>query len=166
MFELRPMVDRDIPTVLAIQAECYGPALLEEEAVLRSRLAAFARQCWVATDTLGVCAYLFGYLSRVGLVTPLAGEFTRFEQPDCLYLHDLAVAARGAGRGIGPALVERNLEGARTQQLNYSALVSVQQSADFWARLGYSATDQLDAGQLENLLSYPVPACYMVRELA
>lgn len=165
MFKLRAMQARDIPAVMWIQEESYAPEVLEDEAVIRARFAACPQLAWVAEDDQGVCAYLFAYHSRVGKVTPLDGEFQHHTEADCLYLHDLAVARRAGGRGIGPALVRNNLEQARTQQLRYSALVSVQESEAFWTRMGYAAHDELDQPQATNLASYQIPAIYMVREL-
>ena len=165
MFSLRAMQERDIPAVLSIQLEAYSPRLQEDEAVIRARLAACPQLAWVAEDTEGVCAYLFAYQSRLGTVTPLDGEFQAQAQGDCLYLHDLAVAPRAYGRGIGPALVRNQLEEAQARQLRYSALVSVQDSQAFWARLGYAAHERLDPPQRSNLASYPIPATYMVRQL-
>lgn len=159
------MQERDIPAVLSIQLEAYSPQLQEDEAVIRARLAACPQLAWVAEDTGGVCAYLFAYQSRLGKVTPLDGEFQPHDQGDCLYLHDLAVSPRASGRGIGPALVRKKIEQARARQLRYSALVSVQDSEAFWARLGYAAHDHLDSPQLSNLASYRTPAQYMVRPL-
>ena len=165
MQQLRAMQERDIPAVLAIQEESYAAGLLEDEAVIRARLAASPQLAWVAEDAHGVCGYLFAYRSRLGKVTPLDGAFRPDAEADCLYLHDLAVARRAAGRGIGPALVQHNLQQARTARLRYSALVSVQDSAGFWSRLGYRAHAGLDADQADNLASYRIPALYMVRSL-
>ncbi len=165
MYQLRAMQERDIPAVLAIQEESYAAAVLEDEAVIRSRLAACPELAWVAEDAGGVCAYLFAYQSRLGRITPLDGEFEPHAEADCLYLHDLAVARRAGGRGIGPALVRRNLQQAQAARLRYSALVSVQDSAEFWSRQGYRAHDGLEPQQADNLASYPIPALYMVRNL-
>ena len=44
-----------------------------------------------------------------------------------------------------------------------SALVSVQGSQDFWARLGYQVQTLGDPGQQQRLASYGAGACYMVR---
>ena len=98
MFSIRLMHDQDIPAILDIQTEAYASDLLESEAIIRARRASAPRHAWVAEDDQGVCAYLFAYHSRVGKVTPLDGEFRTPAQPDCLYLHDLAVAPRALGR--------------------------------------------------------------------
>lgn len=165
MYKLRAMQARDIPAVMSIQQESYAAEVLEEEAVIRTRFAACPQLAWVAEDNEGVCAYLFAYHSRVGKITPLDGEFQQHAEADCLYLHDLAVSRRANGRGIGPALVRLNLEQARSQQLRYSALVSVQESEAFWARLGYTEHTELEPPQVNNLASYQIPAVYMVRAL-
>lgn len=164
-YRLRPMAEQDIPAVLAIQAECYASELLESAEIIRQRLLAFPELAWLAEDAAGVCAYLFGYRSRAGKVTPLGGAFAAPDDADCLYLHDLAVAARAAGRGIGPALVQRLLDQGRAARLRYSALVSVQDSQGFWRRQGYAEQAALDAEQRANLASYGVPALYMVKPL-
>ncbi len=164
-YHLRLMGKHDIAAVLAIQEESYASELLESTEIIRQRLLAFPDLAWVAEDAHGVCAYLFGYRSHAGKVTPLDGAFAEPDAPDCLYLHDLAVARRAAGRGIGPALVQRNLEHGLASRLKYSALVSVQDSAAFWSRLGYAAEAALDSAQQRNLASYGVPAVYMVKPL-
>ncbi len=164
-FRLRPLGEPDIAAVLAIQAESYAEALLESAEIIRQRLASFPDLAWGAEDAEGVCAYLFGYRSRAGKVTPLDGVFAEPEASDCLYLHDLAVSRRAAGRGIGPALVQRLLEHGRASRLKYSALVSVQDSQAFWSRLGYATARELEHSQQRNLDSYGVPAVYMVRPL-
>lgn len=165
-YHLRPMGEHDIPAVLAIQAESYAEQLLESAAIVRQRLHAFPDLAWVAEEPGGgICAYLFGYRSRAGSVTPLDGAFSEPADADCLYLHDLAVARRAAGRGIGPLLVQCLLERGRAQRLRYSALVSVQESEAFWSRLGYAPASDLDARQQAHLASYGVPALYMLRAL-
>ena len=54
MYQLRAMQERDIPAVLAIQEESYAAEVLEDEAVIRSRLATFPQLAWVAEDDEGV----------------------------------------------------------------------------------------------------------------
>lgn len=137
----------------------------EDEATIRSRLRAAPDSAWVAQEEGGVCAYLMAYRSVVGKVTPLDGAFDPVAEADALYLHDLAVAARCKGQGIGPALVQCAWRHAVSAGLAYSALLSVQGSRGFWERLGYQVWDRLDPAQLANLHTYEGPAFYMVRRL-
>ena len=165
MYPIRPMRRGDLPAVLAIQAEAYVTETLETEATIRSRFETCPDTAWVAEAEHGVCAYLVGYRSLVGKVTPLDGDFAPQARGDSLYLHDLAVSTRANGRGLGPALVAAALDHARGQGLRYSALVSVQGSKGFWERLGYAAEHRLAQQQAANLATYAGPAFYMVMQL-
>ncbi|MFJ2986540.1 GNAT family N-acetyltransferase [Collimonas sp. NPDC087041] len=169
---VRAMLASDIPAVMRIQAECYPPSMLESEEVFRARLALTPATCWIwspAPDCAG--AYLFSYPSRKDVITPLGAQFKLAAAPDCLYLHDLAVAPVARGKRAANALVAAALAHARSVGLNWSALVSVQQSQSFWGTLGYqAATNGLPSQARKNLASYQVStdqpgAVYMLQQL-
>ena len=159
------MTERDLDAVLAVQAECYGPAMNESRETVFARLRAFSHTAWMAQGEQGACAYLVAYESRVGRVTPLGGVFQRSESVDSLYLHDLAVSPRLKGQGVGRRLVEHALQQARQAGLPYSSLVSVQDSQAFWGSFGYEPWIELHPESQGALLSYGANACYMVRAL-
>lgn len=155
-----------LDAVLQIQIQCYPTSMQEDPEQIAARLRASPEQCWVAEDGEGVCGYLFGYLSRRGLVTPLNGAFEPDPTPDCLYLHDLAVSPRAGGRRVGQQLVAAALRHPQTEPLAWSALVSVQESGAFWQRLGYRPASPADTRQAAHLDSYPTAALYMEQALA
>ncbi|NTV97330.1 MAG: GNAT family N-acetyltransferase [Thiobacillus sp.] len=160
------MTAGDIAAVLAIQDAAYGSAFIEPETVIRCRLAGAPDTAWLAEDGTGPCAYLVGYRSCLGKVTPLGGLFADLPEGDCLYLHDLAVAPRTAGGGLGKLLVEHALDYAVSAGLVRSALVAVQDSRPFWERRGYRVlASSEDAMPPANLTTYPSPAYYMQRDL-
>lgn len=159
------MAPNHLDAVMQIQLECYPANMQEARALVAARLQASPGQCWVAQDREGVCGYLFGYLSRRGRVTPLNGVFKPHPQPDCLYLHDLAVAPRATGRRVGRYLVRAALASAEEHSLPWSALVSVQDSSAFWERQGYRSSTPADVEQVAHLASYPIAARYMERAL-
>lgn len=165
MLHIRRMKPEDVAFVNHVQTECYSPFMQEDEATIRERLRLAPDTAWVAEDEGGVCAYLVGYRSVVGKVTPLNAVFEIPQSTDALYLHDLAVSRRGKGRGIGKALVQAACEQAHEEGLAYSALVSVQNSKAFWERLGFAEWAGLSEGQRANLNTYEGPAFYMVRDL-
>ncbi|WP_218921045.1 GNAT family N-acetyltransferase [Massilia putida] len=158
---LQPMEEGDLAAVLDVQAACYPPAMREAAGVVLARLRASPDTALVARDAQGVCAYLFAYPSRLGTVTPLGGAFAPPPEPDTLYLHDLAVAPRAAGRGVARRLVARLLAHATGRGLLHSALVSVQDSRRFWESLGYACAP----GAAGVLATYPPEALYMTRRL-
>ena len=159
------MQESDVPAVLMVQSECYEYLIQEDEATIRARFRTSPNTAWVAEDAYGVCAYLVAYRSCVGKVTPLGGHFDIPPNPDALYLHDLAIANRGKGSGLGAALIHQAWEQARAEGLNYSSLVSVQNSHAFWRRHGYRDFADLNAVQIAHLQSYAGHAWYMVKNL-
>ena len=158
---LQPMAEDDLAAVLAVQAACYPPAMQEAADVVLARLRASPDTVLVARDADGVCAYLFAYPSRLGKVTPLGGAFALPPVPDTLYLHDVAVAPRAAGRGLARGLVARLLERAALRGLVHAALVSVQDSRRFWESAGFACA----SGDAAALATYPADAVYMARRL-
>lgn len=157
---LRAMTADDLAGVLAVQRECYPPSMNEAATTILSRLAAAPDFAWVA-ERDGVCAYLVGYPSLLGKVTALGGEFVVPGAPDCLYLHDLAVAPRALGRGVAGALLGLARDAARAAGFSQAALVSVQGSLAFWQKQGFVSTPQLLPEQRRNLATYPPPAFYL-----
>ncbi|MEO6919635.1 MAG: GNAT family N-acetyltransferase [Collimonas sp.] len=151
------MRDTDIAAVMRIQAECYPTSMLESEEVLRARLALAPATCWIWSSTQqSAAAYLFSYPSNKDAITALGGQFKLAATPDCLYLHDLAVAPSARGRRAANALVAAALAHARVTGLAWSALVSVQQSQTFWVTLGYASVEVTHSPAKKNLGSYHV----------
>ena len=165
MGDLRPMTPDDVPAVLAIQAECYEPALIEDEPSIRARLDASPDSAWVVEDDAGVCAYLVAYRSVLGKITPLGGAFAVAAEPAALYVHDLAVARRVRGRGVAQALVSAAGEQARAEGLAHASLVCVQAAREFWQKHGYAVVSVADPRQSSHLASYGDRAHYMVKRL-
>ncbi|AEK61619.1 GNAT family N-acetyltransferase [Collimonas fungivorans] len=168
---VRPMLASDIPTVMRIQAECYPPAMLESEEVFRARLALTPATCWIWEPGLdNAAAYLFSYPTSTDVITPLGARFKLASAPDCLYLHDLAVAPAARGQRAANLLVTAALGHARAANLGWSALVSVQHSQAFWGSLGFAAAEVRHLPARENLDSYQVvgslhAAVYMLQQL-
>lgn len=162
----RPLTVDDLPGLLDVQRACYGDEYVESAEVFARRLASPAQCLLVLEDGGRVCAYLAAYDSRLGKVTPLHGDFEAVPQPDTLYLHDMAVLPRLAGRGLARALLEPLWQQATARGLRQSALVSVQGSQGFWERHGYAMQPLPDARQRQRLQAYGAGAVYMVRGLS
>ena len=161
MSVVRLMKAVDLAEVIRVQAECYVPHMNESETIIGLRLDAAPATHWVAELAGEVVAYLAAYPSRLGKVTPLSGCFELAEDPDCLYLHDLAVSPRARGSGVGAALIRKARAAAVSSGLAHSALVSVQDSRAFWERQGYRILENLEATQGARLASYASPGWYM-----
>ncbi|WP_432727306.1 GNAT family N-acetyltransferase [Variovorax sp. W6] len=162
---VRGMRADDLDAVLAIQLACYGAGFVEDGALIARRLCAAPHTGWVVEHRGGVRAYLAGYPSVAGKLTPLHGEFEVAQRPDSLYLHDLAVDPGASGLGLGPRLVRHAWAHAMQAGWRHSTLVSVQSSVGFWQRQGYEATLPDGPAQEARLATYPGESVYMIRRL-
>lgn len=164
MHTLRLMHAEDLPEIMDIQLEIYSNELQESPETVAQRLAQVPDLAIVAEDQHGICGYLFSYRSQRGAITPLDGAFVEPTHSDCLYLHDLGVAPRASKRGIGPSLVKHKLQMARQAGLQHCSLVSVQDSAPFWQRMGFQTQRVVHKQHVRALNTYGA-AVYMQRSL-
>ena len=154
---IRELDEHDIEAVLRIQANAYPAHILEVGDVFRQKLAAFPDGCLGYDADGNLAAYVFSHPWR-GL-EPVSLHSTTLlipPDPDCYYIHDLAVRASARGQGVGEALFRRLTEVAGALGLSTFALVAVQRSEDFWHRLGFEAVRPL-------VYTGGIPATFMVR---
>ncbi len=149
---VRPMGLDDMPDVLAIQAACYTAIRPESRTSLHAKLAASPSTCFVATCAGDTVAYLFALPWEFSNPPPLDAPSCRLPpEPDCLYLHDLAVWPAARSAGAGRALVETMLHRFRELGLGRACLIAIQDSGPYWERYGFRAVPA--AGSLRARLS-------------
>lgn len=166
MIEIRTMVEADIPDVLAIQAVCYTALTPESRESLHAKLSASQSTCLVAS----LCGEAVGYLISLpwAIADPpaLNAETCRLPPfPDCLYLHDLAVAPVARRSGAGRTLVEAFLGRLADLGLARASLVAVQNSVPYWQRYGFRPVVP-SAPLRAKLSTYGTDVAYMVRQHA
>lgn len=168
-FILRHMTGADLPGVLAVQAQCYGDALLESVAALESRLTLSPDTCWFATRADGVpMAYLLTHAWPAAGLPALDGRLVRdwgADEPLVWFIHDLAVAPAGRGTGVAARLYAAAHAAARKLALTRSRLIAVQAAAPWWCRLGYAPV-VAQAQYATKLAAYGEAAVMMERCLA
>jgi GNAT superfamily N-acetyltransferase len=158
----------DLVAIELLQAEAYGDYFRESADVIAQRFYTSPDTAWVAERDDVVCAYLVGYLSRVGKISPLNAPFTPDVESNCLYLHDLALLKSAQGFGLAKQLIHIATQYALHHVVTALALLSVQHSKTFWQSIGFSEFNKLDAIQKKNLESYLMgedAAFYMVKML-
>lgn len=158
---IRNMNASDLENVLDIQRACYAPAMNESGDIFLNRLECAPKHAWLALLDGEPAAYLMTYPSRVGKITPLGGEFEPPAQPDCLYIHDLAVRPEASGQGLGRAMLRHVLTASRFRM---AALVCVQDAHRFWEQNGFSEGSPLSAVEAAHLATYPGQPRYMLRQ--
>lgn len=137
---LRLLTSLDIDALRRLEAEAYLPSLHESDAALLRLIALFPDGAIGAFDDGGLCGFIFGVPLTAGTTLELREPLDAIPaDADIFYVHDIAVAARCRGRGVGRQLAERLLDVARGRGFTRAELVSVQGSAPFWEQFGFRA---------------------------
>jgi GNAT superfamily N-acetyltransferase len=144
----RRLRDGDWAAVAALEAAVYGPlGLSEGRAALESRGRSSPGTCFVldagpADDSAGRPA-LAGYLLALPYPEGAAPDLRRPERDTHrggnLHLHDMVVAPRLRGLGLGGRLLRHLVAVARVGGFERISLVAVGGSETFWAAHGFSA---------------------------
>jgi ribosomal protein S18 acetylase RimI-like enzyme len=163
---LRPIREDDLAGIMLVQAACYPPSMQEPEDVILSRIRVAGDTSLAAVGDEGMCGYLFAYPCMLGAASELGSRFVVAEDADTMYLHDLSVSPAAAGNGLARTLVGRLIELARERLLVHCALVSVQDTQQFWERLGFQAKPAPGPELRAVLGTYPGHARYMTRRVA
>ena len=156
----RPMHAGDLPNVERISAIVH-PRYPEREEVPTERLRLFPAGCLIAMRDGAAIGYAIAHPGVMG--HPPALDILLGALPgnaDCLYIHDVALLPEARGSRLGAAVTAYLAGVARDHGLRRLALTAVNNSAEFWARQGFSA-----APLAKSLASYGTDAAYMVRIL-
>jgi predicted N-acetyltransferase YhbS len=163
VIDIRMMAETDIPAVLEIQAVCYTEVTPESDESLHAKLRASRSTCFIASlegDTVGYLISLPWAFSSPPVLNAKTCQLPL--APDCLYLHDLAVAPGARQFGAGRALVEAFLTQLRALGLERASLVAVQNSAPYWERYGFRPVPLTEALKAK-LSTYGEGVAYMAR---
>ncbi|NDC37036.1 MAG: GNAT family N-acetyltransferase [Proteobacteria bacterium] len=134
------MLSADMAAVLHIQSECYTMVAPESEASLTAKHHAAPSACFVACEGERVLGYLISMPWRFDSPPDLnASSCIIPNGPDCLYLHDLAVAPMVRKTGAGRALVNTFLSCLAELALPRANLIAVQSSAPYWRRYNFQS---------------------------
>lgn len=146
--------------IMAVQENAYTELEPEAEDVLRSKWQATPDACFVSVDEQGaVEAYLLAHHWQGSKPPALFTELDK-QQGDSLHLHDMAVHSKARGKGLAGKMLKRLLSSADRLGVKKISLVSVQDSADFWEKQGFSR--QQVSGMCA---TYGDEAVYMERRL-
>ena len=137
------------------------PLYPERDEVPAERLRLFRAGCLIASLDGAIVGYAIAHPGVVGQPPALDALLgTLPASADCLYIHDVALLSDSRSQRLGETAVEALLDVARRHGFPSVALTAVNNSAEFWARQGFSAV-----AAAKSLASYGEDAVYMVRHL-
>ncbi|MFF8321002.1 GNAT family N-acetyltransferase [Streptomyces bobili] len=162
---IRLLQEEDWDDVVALEERAYAASGLSEgREALRSRHRASPSTCFVLEHAGGFGGYL------------LALPYPRFHCPDLsrveegvvreshresnLHTHDLVVAERARGQGLGPRMLRHLEETGRAARYLSLSLVAVRGSEMLWTPLGYRSRPEVGLPA-----SYGAEAVYMAKPL-
>lgn len=129
--------EHDWNGIFEVQNQAYFAIEPESASVLRSKWLASPKTCFVSLSDQGrVEAYLLAHPWNEARPPKLAEVISPCDGSR-LYLHDLAVHPQYTGRGLGHQLVSALLKQANLLGFKEIFLVSIQNSAPFWASFGF-----------------------------
>ncbi|MDI2112140.1 GNAT family N-acetyltransferase [Commensalibacter nepenthis] len=161
MMNIYPATDRELDDILRIQDLCYHEIEPESPEVMASKLHTSPNTCFVAKDTNGVRGYLLSLPSSLGNPPQLHSNTQTTEpDPNCLYLHDLAIHPNARGLGVGKLLIQYFAKTALEKQFQHASLISIQNSVPFWEKYGFKVIPP-NAYLQKKLKTYGDNATYM-----
>lgn len=155
MIKIQQMNENDLDKVMIIQSLAYIPQYCENMEVYRDKLDKFPFGCWIAEIDGEIIGYLISHPYLIDNPPKLDSTIDDIpKNPDCYFIHDVAVNPDFRDKGIGKILCEKAKSLAKEHNLNNMALISVQNSHPFWEKMGFSISKKLSAKMIGKLKSY------------
>ena len=155
MVNIRSMTEDDLNVVMDIQFSAYYPSFQEERFVFEDRLSTFPDGCWIAEVAGNPAGYLFSHPCQLNTPPKLNSAIEGLpEEPDCYFIHDVAVNPHFRGMGIGRSLTNKAKQLAGEHNFKVMALISVQNSEKFWNKMGFKRVTELTQEMAEKVESY------------
>ena len=153
----RQMAQADLPAVFALSKQIHE-AYPERPDIARERLALAPQWCRVLAAGEDLCGYLLAHPWRRGAPPALDSLIGALpDDPDCLYIHDLAIAPQRRGKGDAAVLLA-SLKREAFADFPVIALISTGPATGFWQRQGFAPRA---IAQPEILAGYDPQALYM-----
>ena len=140
-FEISKMEEKDLKAVIEIQKELFTSDLQEDISILRRKCMLFPEGCWVIKMEGKIIGYLVSHPWTLSC-PPMLGSYIESlpKFPDCLYLHDIGVLTRIAGKRIGYSIIKKFKQFAKENGYMAISGVSVMETLNYWKRYGFIET--------------------------
>lgn len=161
MAPVRPLTLADLPAAMALQAECYPPAIRDGEAAFASRIVHAPDWCWtIETDgRMDACLLSHPWPS---MAPPSPDTVLTEAVGDCWYIHDLSIAPHARGEGLARHLLAACLDAH--PDISRSELVAIPGAEPVWLRLGWSPVADLPPALQAKVAGYGKGSVYMARD--
>ena len=153
----QPMAQADLSHIHILSKQIH-PAYPERPEIARERRALAPQWCRVLAAGAELHGYLLAHPWRRGAPPALDSLIGALpDDPDCLYIHDLAIAPQRRGKGDAAAILA-TLKREAFARYPVIALISTGPATGFWQRHGFATRP---IAQPAVLASYDPQALYM-----
>jgi GNAT superfamily N-acetyltransferase len=150
----RPARAADAGAIAARAAAMLGP-YGEAADVYAERIALAPEGCVVLARGDEVLGHFLSHPWRRGKVPALNAMLGALpDDPDCWYVHDVAIAPEARGGGFAASALEIVASAARARGLDRFTLIAVDGADGFWRRLGFAPAREADPGGPEPNIVY------------
>lgn len=164
---IRKLTPNDVDSILEIQSFCYQNVILESREVLLKKILLYPAGCYLYECYSANIGYILSHPWRIAY-PPVINQCIENipNNADCYYIHDLAVLPKARSHGIASRLLQQTVNIAKESGFSKIALVSVENSAQFWESKGFIEVSLNDSPQLTDILKkYQTSAKYMFRTI-
>lgn len=138
--QIRRLEPNDLPEVERVAYPIYYPFLWEPMDAFVKKVELYPEGCFVAIHDDKIIGYLYSHPWKFDSFVPLAAVIELPPDPDCYYIHDLAVDVNYRSLGVGKLLAEKAFETGYDR----IKLVSVLNSHNFWGKLGFEIVEPVE----------------------
>lgn len=131
---IRPIRVDDVPAVQQIAEKAFLPAYRETTEVLTARIECPQAKCLLAECDNTAAGYVVSFPDIMGLPYPMHVPMSPVHNPNCQYIHALAVLPAFRHRGIGTHLLRLVLD---LMPWGHCTLMAYQSTDAFWKRFGF-----------------------------
>lgn len=161
-FQFYPIKKDDLPDIMQIQKECYSEELQESRESFEHKLVLSPETCYLIKHGENIAAYFFSVpCMKSHLPSFNDNHFQIPAQPDCLYLHDLAIKKAYRKQGIPMLVYQYVSEYALKANIFCFRIFSVQNTYEKWKAYGFREVTDLNPELTDKINSFQGKAVLM-----
>jgi ribosomal protein S18 acetylase RimI-like enzyme len=131
---------QDFEFVDSIGTNSYPFNYYEGIESFHSKMVGYPEGCFVCEINKEIVGYIISFPYVLWQPYPINQNYTKVENPDCYYIHDLCIDEKHRGKGYAISLVDEVLKIKQFPKV----LVSVLNSENFWGKFGFQKQKSFD----------------------
>jgi len=140
----------DLSQVIEIQKICFHEFHEEDINIYDNFITVFPDGAWGAFHEDRLVGHIFFHPYKNQKEKPLNSKLVLTGEEDSMYLHEIAILQQYRSHGISKLLLDKFNEISEKYKMMSQTLVSVENSAEFWKKKGFSIIKKADENNYLN----------------